>query len=105
MESRFGAGKTRVICGFTNTRCLDSTGSQFQVGCQFHLKISNHGFSFLASSHSNPLLLLTARNAYDLTGDDLRLEVEVVDPIVDNMGMEVKHFISPFKQQGHYKLD
>ena len=54
---------------------------------------------------SNPLLLLTARNVYDLTGDNLRLEVEVVDPIVDNMGMEVKHFISPFKRQRHYKLD
>ena len=51
VESRFGVGKTRVNCGFTNTRCLDSTGSQFQVGCQFHLKISNHGFSFLACSH------------------------------------------------------
>ena len=108
MESRFGVGKTRVICGFTNTRCLDSTGSQFQVGCQSHLKMSNHGFSFFwlaRTCASNPLLLLTARNVYDLTGDNLRLEVEVVDPIVDNMGMEVKHFISPFKRQGHYKLD
>ena len=35
-------------------------------------------------------LLPTARNVYDLTGDNLRLEVEVVDPIVDNMGMEVR---------------
>ena len=41
----------------------------------------------------NPLLP-TARNVYDLTGDNLRLEVEVVDPIVDNMGMEVVHHFS-----------
>ena len=32
---------------------------------------------------------LAARNVYDLTGDNVRFEVEVVDPIVDNMGMEV----------------
>ena len=43
----------------------------------------------------NPLLL-PARNIYDLTGDNLRLEVEVVDPIVENMGMEVHHFIRAF---------
>ena len=43
----------------------------------------------------NPLLV-TARNVYDSTGDDLRLEVEVVDPIVENMGMEVHPFIRPF---------
>ena len=41
----------------------------------------------------NPLLL-TARNVFDSTGDALRLEVEVVDPIVENMGMEVHPFIS-----------
>ena len=34
-------------------------------------------------------ILLAARNVYDLTGDNVRFEVEVVDPIVDNMGMEV----------------
>ena len=32
---------------------------------------------------------MAARNVYDLTGDNVRFEVEVVDPIVDNMGMEV----------------
>ena len=49
------------------------------------------------------VLLLTARNVYDLTGDNLRLEVEVVDPIVDNMGMEVKS-ISAFHKLGKCKV-
>ena len=33
--------------------------------------------------------ILAAKNVYDLTTDEMRLEVEVVDPLVDLMGMEV----------------
>ena len=82
-------------------------GLSFKWAANFISKYQIMAFPFWLplTCASNPLLLLTARNVYDLTGDNLRLEVEVVDPIVDNMGMEVKHFIISFKQQGHYKLD
>ena len=52
--------------------------------------IGNNAWLGLICTFNPPLP--TARNVYDLTGDNLRLEVEVVDPIVDNMGMEVQHF-------------
>ena len=72
-----------------------SVSSNLTMSATGHLPFfSNHFFSWsqlVVRRYFHPLLL-AARNVYDLTGDNVRLEVEVVDPIVDNMGMEVPYF-------------
>ena len=65
---------------------------QYQKPGFFWVSVSSMDIVHLYNQYSGYFFNypLAARNVYDLTGDNVRFEVEVVDPIVDNMGMEVR---------------
>ena len=69
-----GHGRIPGTFGFINISYLADIGCMYQV-CLHNLYVLYYEF--------------TAENEYDQAGDEEWLEVEVVDPLFDMMGIEV----------------
>ena len=75
LENKFGPEKIQEIFGYISTNFLDVIGFMCPVGFSTSFVIFKRIFA--------------AENEFDQAGDESWLEVEVVDPLFDMMGIEV----------------